>query len=435
MSYQAIVCRILTRPHPNADKIKIGICQDHQVIVGLDIKDGDLGIFFDAGGQLHHEYCIQNNLYNNSSLAKLGLLPLERPGFFDLNRRVRAQTFRGTKSEGFWMPLSSLNWAGNTSKLKDGDTFVEFGGYEICTKYLSPRTKAALGKAHSQPKRENKCFPKHDVSKQLRFVINDIPDDSVLYVTEKLHGTQGRLAHVLDDIHIGGVKRSINRATKMIRIREPFPTKLYTYLDGSKNVILSKSEGSGWYGTNDFRYDVTKNIILHKGEAIYFEIVGWVNETIPIMPPHKVDKASLNEIRKQYGDTINYTYGCPAGEHRLYVYKIIQTNEDGYVVDLSWPQVKARCLELGIPHVPELTGPITVKEHYEKARIEFINAIVEPLTEGPSTLNPTQIREGVVVRVESSTGTMYLKAKGFSFKVLEGIIADSETYVDPEDLS
>ena len=32
MSYQAIVCRILTRSHPNADKIKIGICQDHQVV-------------------------------------------------------------------------------------------------------------------------------------------------------------------------------------------------------------------------------------------------------------------------------------------------------------------------------------------------------------------------------------------------------------------
>ncbi|MGE3341562.1 MAG: RNA ligase family protein [Candidatus Altimarinota bacterium] len=229
----------------------------------------------------------------------------------------------------------------------------------------------------------------------------------------------------------------------------PLTAPVWKHLNGSKNVILEKSDArASWYGTDEFRYNVTKNLELRKGEVIYFEIVGWVNDSTSIMPPHGVDKKTLPEVEKQYGNTIHYTYGCPVGEHRLYVYKIMQVNEDGHGVDLSWPQVKQRCKELGLAHVPELAGPLTpdllkwredvlhVEDGTEKKLWQqSFQQLLERYVSGPSTLNAQQIREGVVVRVESALGTMYLKEKSFDFKVLEGIIASDDEFIDPENLA
>ena len=433
MSYTAIVTKIQVRSHPNADKLQLGNCQGNQVVVGLDTVDGAVGIYFDTDGELSHDYCVNNNLYNNSALQRLNLPLSDHPGFFDHKRRVRAQSFRGSKSEGIWLPLSSLSWAGNIDLLKEGDTLTEFGGHEICQKYISPATRRALGQQNQVKtgRRELKQFPKHDVTKQLRFVINDIPEDAVIYITEKCHGTQGRYCNVLDEELLPKWKQLLN--TYLFRRGFFQPTSTYKHFNGSKNVILERSDSrTSWYGTDDFRYNVTKDLQLRKGEVIYFEIVGWVNETSPIMPPHQVDKKSLPEVYKQFGDVINYSYSCPAGEHRMYVYKIMLMNEDGHGVDLSWPQVKQRCTELGLAHVPELHRLMLheVDEHGST-----LGATVAQFVEGPSTLNPNQIREGVIVRVESSLGTLYLKQKSHDFCVLEGIIKSDDTFIDPEDLS
>lgn len=435
----AIITRLTSvRKHPNADKLNLATCVGSQIVVDLEQSEGAIGIFFMADLELSHDFCLNNNLYNNSALQKLGLSLSDHPGFFDYKRRVRAQSFRGEKSEGIWLPLSSLEWAGNISLLKEGDTFTEFSGHEICQKYISPATRRALGHQNQQKtgRRELKQFPKHDVTKQLRFVINDIPEDAVIYLTEKLHGTQGRYCHVQDEEPLPKWKQLLN--TYVFRAGYFQPTFTYKHFNGSKNVILERSDArASWYGTDDFRYNVTKDLQLRKGEVIYFEIVGWVNETSPIMPPHQVDKKSLPDVYKLYGDVINYSYGCPAGEHRMYVYKIMLVNEDGHGVDLSWPQVKQRCKELGLAHVPELMGPLGYaqleSEPQQMLPDAMLHRYVESLVSGPSTLNSAQIREGVVVRVESALGTMYLKEKSFSFKVLEGIVKSDEAFVDPED--
>src|SRR3990167_2857998 len=100
MSYTAVITRISTRPHPNANKLALGLCCGNQVIVGLDTPDGSLGIYFETDGQLSEKYCLENNLYTASARAKLGLPALpagESAGFFSEKRRVRSQRFRGEK--------------------------------------------------------------------------------------------------------------------------------------------------------------------------------------------------------------------------------------------------------------------------------------------------------------------------------------------------
>ena len=101
--YKGTVLRIKNvRPHPNADRVQLATCHGNQVVVGLEVEEGHMGVYFPADGQLSHEFCHANNLYREASLNKF---PEEKGGMFDSNRRVRAQKFRGEISDGFWVPL------------------------------------------------------------------------------------------------------------------------------------------------------------------------------------------------------------------------------------------------------------------------------------------------------------------------------------------
>ena len=441
-SYCAIVTPLQNvRPHQNADRLKLANCLGNQLIVGLDQKDGDIGIFFPTDGQLSNTFVEANNLYTVSARKELGL-PEGPTGFFDTRRRVRAQRFRGERSDGFWLPLSSLDFVGAAAKaLKVGDTFTELGGYEICCKYYTPRQLKVMNQQANKPRKELRTFPKHDVTIQFRFVADSIPEDSIVYITEKLHGTSGRFGHVLDYETLPKWKQFLN--TRLFK-RSFFEQKpVWQHLNGSKNVVLERSDArNSWYGTDEFRYRATEKLTLHKGEVIYFEIVGFVGgekSDTPIMQTQMVPK-ELPEIAKQYGTMMLYKYGCPVGESRIYVYKIAHLNEDGVATELSWPQLVQRCGELGVAHVPLLAGPLTqyeLERHITEltGEVKFhvrLRRIVEGLTDGPSTLDPGHIREGVVVRTESRAGFTHLKNKAHVFGVMEGYLSVDDSFVDPE---
>lgn len=175
---------------------------------------------------------------------------------------------------------------------------------------------------------------------------------------------------------------------------------------------------------------------LHKNEVFYFEIVGTDTETGSPIMSQNTDCLKDRSIKDRFGSVMNYSYGCENGQCDIYVYRITQVNEDGVVVERSWPQVKQRCKELSIKHVPELTSPLVLNG----TNREVVPHIVFNLTEDgtdplPSTLDKRHIREGVVVRWESEHGTGFLKNKGHAFGILEGYIKDSDDYVDMEEAS
>lgn len=457
MSYSAIVARIHTRPHPNADRLLLGTVCGHQVVVGTDTVDGELGVFFPADGQLSEEMVIANDLYSKAAIEKLYPDKVNRVlkfGFFSEKRRVRAQSFRGERSDGFWCPLSYLRWAiqgavDQPGLLNEGDELTALNGHEVCTKYMTPATQRAQ-RVPGRKQRENACFPKHDDTKQFKYVSEHIPPDAVIYITEKLHGTSGRYGRVLDDVgyRFPRFMALVSRLRVCVGARPVATPREYRYLNGSKNVILEKTAGAGYYGTNEFRYRAIEGVTLHKGEILYFEIVGFVqaptitsneNGTIygakprPIMDPQPI-KDDLKALRKTYGDVMTYRYGLPETKCDIYVYKILHVNEDGVTTDMSWQHVKARCAQLGLKHVPELVGPISFVRETAEGSVQ-VRAAVETYVDGPSTLDESHIREGVVVRVESTRGIDYLKHKSWTFGVLEGYIKDTDTYVDTEEIA
>lgn len=428
MSYQAIVAALTdVRVHPNADRIKLATVAGSQVVVDVDSKDGDLGVFFPDGGQLSHEFLVFNELYNEAAIKSL--FPdydysSWTYGFFSANRRVRAQSFRGAKSDGFWCALDFLAFTSfDITKLKAGDMFTELNGIEVCNHYYTPATLRAM--AIGQKRKElDAIFPKHPDTKQLKYFIGDIPAGALIYVSEKLHGTAGRFAHTLET----RVPTMFNRARAIVGAwvaGRKEDHRYWTHLNGSRNVILEKSSGLGFYATNEFRYNQTRDLELHKGEVLYFEIVGYVHNETPIMPSQIIkDK----DLRKQFGPAMSYTYGCVPGQSRMFVYRITRLNEDGIETDLSWIQVEQRCQELGIETVPLVFPPF-----FYNGDSQWLSGISNDLADGPSLVDDRHIREGVVLRIESTQGVRWLKNKSWIFGVLEGYIKDDDNAVDIEE--
>jgi hypothetical protein len=187
--YNAIFTTIKTSPHPNADRLQLGHCFGFTVVIGTNIQDSELGIFFPYDGVLSDDFCVANNLYPvfDKEGKRTG------GGFIDpKNRRVRSQNFRGVKSEGFWVPLSYLDYLKlDLSKYPEGYTFTELEGKEICKKYINEATKKAIkaGKSAKIQYRETPMFPMVKDTQQFRYYSDSIRLGDKIVISEKCHGT------------------------------------------------------------------------------------------------------------------------------------------------------------------------------------------------------------------------------------------------------
>jgi len=437
MSYEAIVCKLTNvRPHPNAKRIKLANASGYQIIVGLDAQEGKIGVFFPTDGQLLPAHCIVNKLYKTDPATGLPM-----GGYFSANGRVRTQKFRGEASDGFWQELSSLDWTNGTDKLSLGDQFTHLNGHEVCKKYYTPATLRAMnskptkGKGNKDNKVDRSMLHQHYSTKQVRHHINAIPKDSVFYITEKCHGTSGRTGRINVERSFSWWQRLISPFVNLI-MRTNFTKKSklidIEYVSGTRRVVLTPSgQKDGYYENANFRQDIHKQIEtigLHKGEVLFYEIVGFTDTGGAIMGRHPIED---KELKKQYGEQMVYRYGCheEAKEFKIYVYRIAMINSDGVETNLSHVQLQRRCKELGLDLVPVLAGPL-IYEDKEK----FLK-ILEFLSDGPSTLDDSHIREGVVVNIEHEDMNDCLKYKGWTFCDLENIRKNSDDYVDPEEIA
>ncbi len=428
--YEAIIAPLTNvRAHSNADRIKLATVSGHQVIVGLNSKEGDLGVYFPCDGKLSHEHLIANSLYNKhpETLEPMG-------GYFGPRGRVCAQKMRGEVSDGFWQELNSLEWTEiDLFSLKSGDTFSSLNGHLICEKYYSPATKKRMSNG---PNKVNKkkvskidysVFKKHFDTKQIRENAQRVPEGALLYISEKLHGTSGRTGYVPVFKQPNWIQKTLGKI---------WPSYLMNrqaiYLSGTRNVILTKKKKDSYYQKSQFRdviHEQIKMTGLKLGETLYYEIVGYTDTGSLIMPSHKVEDKKL---KKKYGDLMTYSYGRElnglSAPFTFYVYRITFTNDNGDSFEYSRAQIEKRCSELGFKIVPLLEGPIT---HTTK---EDLFNKCELLSRGPSTIDPAHIREGVVVKVEHKDMEESFKYKGFWFCELENIMKNEDSFVDPEDV-
>lgn len=442
--YSGVVTRIdAITPIEGADKIVLASVGPYKVIVGIDNKVGDIGLFFDADGQLDEEFCLVNDLIRRKDINGN-----PAGGMFDPNRRVRAIKMRGVISEGYWCPLEYLRYTwcldgrhvGNLEDeecLKLGTCLNELNGMPICKKYETPSTKKSQGQnKQGVPKLASKLkimFPEHIDTKQFLQCVNDISIGSRISLTEKLHGTSHRYAHVngFEQSYVGKYFGWFYKLT-----RRPVPlNRKWMHVNGTRRVICRPEKTLGsYYGADDFRVKHTNNLTLHKNEVIYGEIVGSLPSGRSIMGSHSLKTLKSKQAIKQYGEEFKYNYGCDTTESKFLVYRIAMVNEDGVLVEYPWAKVKSRCEELGLQYVPELLPEFTYEDDHNL--LEIIGAHVDGITGDsilPSTLD-NHPREGVVVRVERPDGTTgWYKWKTKAFRIMEGLCKDDDTYVDMEE--
>jgi len=449
------------RKHENADKLQIATFFRNDVCVGLDTQVGDKGVFFPCDLQLSLEFCEKNNL--------LRVLPdgTKGPGYMDPDKRnVKAIRLRGEKSSGVYLPITCLEYTGvDLNSLNPGDPITTVNGIEICKKYIPARQRAtSAGGAGSRTARRAKrtvapTFFEHKDTEQLVYHLSEFKPGDYIEITRKLHGTSGRTAFV--PTFNGGYTTNnpfhkflgkILPAKKAQKFAEKHCTPVFEYgtVTGTRRTILDTFDG-GFYGSNEFRkqYHDFFEGKLWKGETVYYEIVGFTHDGTPIMSTCSNEKLKDKAFVKQYGKTTTFSYGCAPFPEKLvlsetaenchlakpqndiYVYRMTMTNEDGQVVEYTPDFMRYRCMYMGVKTVPvEWAGFIPDEEVFTGTSCEltdagqFVLEKAEKFFDGPEPIDPSHIREGVVIRVINRPTFTAYKHKNFNFKRISGIIAD-----------
>lgn len=416
------------RPHSNADKLQIATFFGNDTCVGLDVKIGDIGIYFPTDLQLSIEYCEKNNLVRKKDENGNNI-----GGYMDPDKRnVKTIKLRGEKSDGIYAPIDSLSYFGDISTLSIGDHISVFNGHEICQKYIPQRNSKREKEKVGNKTRKKKIpiaplFAEHADTEQLAYNLDAFKDGDLIEITLKMHGTSQRTGYL-------PVFQKYKRSLFDIILRHPgTPIYNWGYVSGTRRTVLENYEG-GFYGSNAFREDVSKFFEgkLHKGEEVFYEVVGYVNDTTPIMGEANNKKIQDKEFIKQYGKTTIFSYGCEPGQHDFYVYRMTMTNEDGDTVEYSPDYVRYRCEQMGCKFVPVFyTG--CIKKTGAQTAGEYVKKLAEYEYDGPDPIGKTHIREGVVVRIINRPKFTAYKHKNFYFKVLEGIIKDEAAAPDMEE--
>lgn len=431
-SYQATIAKIdSTTPIPGADRIHIAYVLGESVIVSKEWTEGMIGVFFPVDCQLSHDFCHHNNLYRDPEMN----VDKEKTGFFDKNRKVRAQPFMKVKSCGYFTHLDSLSYlTSNINQFKLGDSFDNHKGKEICRKFVSEATKKALANAASKKRKttiDAPLFHKHVDTDHFKRALHTIPEGALITIHSKQHGTSARMA-------LSKVNTTLPKWKEVVNSVYPiFPTEKWEYLVGTRNVTLypDQYDKQSFHGSEQFRFDAMEEVkpYLEKGMTIYGELLGWANGK-PIMGVHSTKGLKNKQIQKKYGDSITYSYNNPEGEMSLMIYRITYTNDDGQELDFTPWQLQDWCEKRGLTPSLMVAEPFIFTGDYVDLKDQ-----VEELTEREDCLcedfvDPSHISEGVIVRVDyKGQIPKFYKSKSFWFSCLEGFAKEQEDFIDEED--
>lgn len=365
-----------------------------QAIIGKDHKVGDIGIIFPAETQLTDKFCSENNLYRHSELNK----DKSQKGYLEDNRRVKAMKFRGQVSSCLFMPLESLKFTGvDISKLEVGMEFDEINDISICRKYLVKEHVERSNKMSGQKKKEwveAIHMPEHFDTDNFWKNIDKVGNFSKAIITQKLHGTSIRVGNTITNRDLTLIEKIAKYFGAKIQEKE------YDYVFASRKVIKDQDENKHFYETDIWTEEGEKlRGLLPKNYILYGELIGWTK--------------SGQAIQK------GYTYNVPQGEAHLYIYRIAVVNEDGFITDLCWDDIKQFCNNTGLKYVPEIEF-YSIGETTEKITASvnsLMDCVYSDTNLGVVKLSDEgTVDEGVCVRFEGERSTPYiLKAKAPKF--------------------
>ena len=421
------------RKHTNADRLQVATIFGNSVIVSLDTRVGDMGVYFPTDLQLSEEFCKVNDLVRRKDEHGN-----PAGGYLDPNKRnIRTMKLRGEVSDGLYLPITCLAEFTKISDLAIGNTIDTLNGHEICRKYI-PRINTTC-RVSSAPRKKAKAnfaptFYEHVDTAQLAYNLETFKAGDIIQLTLKMHGTSGRTGYL-----------------PLIRYKQSLFDKIfhhigkeykeYGYVSGTRRVVLDATHTGGYYDDNSFREEMAKKFKgkLHKGEVCYYEIIGFQGPNgAPIMTSVKNSKISDKAFTKQYGEETTFSYGCKMANNYddeipccdIYVYRITMANEDGDIVEYSPAEIRYRCEQIGVKFVPEFETFIIPNDVNAG---EYVMRKVEEYYDGADPIGKTHVREGVVARILNRNNFAVYKHKNISFKILEGLAKDNAQAPDIEE--
>jgi RNA ligase (TIGR02306 family) len=352
--YQAFIVEIKElKPHPNADRLQVVTIFGLNVIVGLDVKIGDIMVYFEEDGRLNTEYCRVNNLLRKKDEQGNSI-----GGYLEEGKcKVGTIKLRGERSEGLLMPLSSLATFTDINQLKVGDTFTTLNGTLICEKYIvkksvQPSQDKNVKCKKLKVKDNYPLFQHHIDTMQYAYNKHEFKVGDDIIITLKCHGCLGQTTHTIKETK-SIIPSFAYPLLKFLHIN-PKSKREWDYISSSRRVILRK--GFDGYYKDKFREKWHNFFIgkLHKGESVFYEIVGFTENNGSIMPSCDNKKTKDKEFIKRYGEKTNFTYGCNEGENDICLYRMTMTNENGFCIEYPWDLVKLRAEQMGVKTVPEI---------------------------------------------------------------------------------
>jgi RNA ligase (TIGR02306 family) len=258
--------------------------------------------------------------------------------------RIRTVKLRGVISQGLILPLPS-------GRFKEGDDLSKVLGI---TKWQPPEPKYSTGSGNQVSKKKlNPLFDKYTEIENIKNYTDVFVEGDDVVITEKLHGYNARYRNleISNGQGLGILERLSNWYQKYIL------KQTHQFVYGSHNVqITSFSNKSNFYG-EDLWGSMAKKYNLKdipKGVIVYGEIVG----------------EGVQDL----------TYGVK--ERELFVFDVKM--EGKY---LTWGEVKDFCDAYGLQIVPEI--------YFGR----YYDGILDVYTQGKSVICPTQMREGIVIKM------------------------------------
>ena len=341
----------------------------------------------------------------------------DKKGYFEQNGRIRCVKFRGHKSEGLYIPLSSLDFIETVSnkkleKLKVNDIFDELNGVNICKKYIiqvtPPKSEGNDNKKNKklQKKHESKLienqFRLHGDTSMLFRNLHKIRPTSIIHITRKLHGTSLVSSKIL-------CKKPLSLFEKILKkCGVNIIDTTYDFVHSSRKVIKNSelAPDATHYYTEDIWTIANDRIkyALQDGMTLYGEIVGFTSNG--------------SYIQK------DFDYKEESGKFSVYIYRITHTNASGKVHEFTGRQVKQYCDANGLKSVPEVyygyAGDLIGQDSCNMSDRDFQEKLLEVIkskwNEHDCILcdNPVP-EEGVVVRLEDQLYIDAYKCKSTRF--------------------
>lgn len=408
----------------NCDNVVSAVLFGSSVIIAKDTVPGTVGLYFPVETQLSTTFMAENNLFRKGVGPNVDP---ETSGFFEGHGRVKCMKFRGHKSEGFFIPISSLDHIDPSSKhlLPVGTVLDQVNGILICRKYVPKSNKVAgiSPERSKQAKLEDSIvdgqFRFHTDTENLRRNAHKISPDDYISISDKWHGTSVVVSKL-------AVKRKLTWVEKLAqRFGVTVQESEYGLVYSSRRVIkavngVAKGNNVHYY-SSDIWGVVAEEIAdrIPDQFTLYGEIVGYTPDGSPIQG--------------------GYAYGCAPGTHKFVVYRATITTVVGKVVELSWPQLLEFGAKYGFEIVPtlyhgkarDLFPELEGNNYWNEDFVKLIEKVYVFDQDCPYN-EPKVPAEGVVVRIDRLGDSEALKCKSFRFlefesKELDKGVTDIET--------